>query len=351
MLALCALLSARTAAGDRPAGYDAERPTSAPTEGKATTTLQSGPPSESATSSPAARRALERGLDWLAALAALACLAGGSQLERGPHGEALAGVIEWLLARVDLVEGSPKRGYVSDPGDALSRMHGHGFATLALAEAFAISPASPRGRRIELALLEAVDRIERSQHSTGGWGYEPIGGLLHEGSVTICVVQALRAARNSGIRVDPGVVGRAIDYVRKSQKSDGSFKYSLADERSSVALTAAAVSTLNAAGDYSSPAVSAGFDYLFRELAAREAGAGTPPDWPMYERLYLAQAFWQHEDEAVFARWYDRVLLELLREQNEDGSWASERYGSAYATAMACLVLALPEQLLPIFQR
>jgi hypothetical protein len=41
----------------------------------------------------------------------------------------------------------------------------------------------------------------------------------------------------------------------------------------------------------------------------------------------------------------------VLGAQRDDGSWGDARFGDVYATAMNCLVLAVPEGLLPIFQR
>ena len=335
----------------------------------------------------ATRAAVERALAWLAArqeelphggfppagaekhapvaatsLAALAFMAVGNTPERGPHGARVSAAIEYLLARVDLDPKSPTLGYVSQESDPLSRTHGHGFATLALAEAYAMSPRSALGRRIERALPLAVGLIERAQGSEGGWEYKPYRVVEHENSVTITLVQALRAARNAGIRVDAKVIGRALEYVHKSQKEDGSFRYSLGSDITTVAITAACVATLNAGGEYTGPAVTQGFDYLLRELEARELELerttelrrGSQAKFPCYERLYVAQALWQHPDPAVFDRWFAAERRWLLRTQNEDGSWTSgpeQEYGRVYATAVNALVLAMPDRLLPIFQR
>ena len=46
----------------------------------------------------------------------------------------------------------------------------------------------------------------------------------HEGSVTVCLVQALRGARNSGVRVDGTVIQRAIGYVESLQDETGGFQ-------------------------------------------------------------------------------------------------------------------------------
>ncbi|MBK7645384.1 MAG: hypothetical protein IPJ19_20495 [Planctomycetes bacterium] len=334
----------------------------------------------------AARAALGRALAWLAAqtresdgslpvadadigasvavtaLASLAWMAGGNIPDRGPQGHALGNAVDWLAAHADLSEPSMPSGYISSSSDLVSRMHGHGFATLALAEAWCMSPTTARGKRIESALEAAVHCIEKSQGIEGGWWYQPQKGLNHEGSITIAAVQALRAARNAGVKVDTLVIARATDYVARSQKDDGSFRYALGDEHSSVALTAAALSTLNAAGTYDGKILRNGYDYLVRELAAREkdgvwgAQAADPKDGqhvscPYYERLYLAQAFWQAQDRSLFSTWYGRERTRVLALQDKDGSWTDPRYGKCYATAMNALFLALPDGLLPIFQR
>ena len=65
--------------------------------------------------------------------------------------------------------------------------------------------------------MAAVARIEGSQGDEGGWNYEPYRSLQHEGSVTVALVQALRAAKDAGVRVDPDVVARAVQYVEPSR--------------------------------------------------------------------------------------------------------------------------------------
>lgn len=291
------------------------------------------------------------------ALGALAYMAAGSQLGRGPHGRELGRAVDYLLAQCDRVAGSSRLGYIAAGGDEVSRTHGHGFATLALAEAFSVAPRTPRGRRIEEVLKLAVACIEDSQGLEGGWYYEPVPGLQHEGSVTIALVQALRACKNAGIPVDPDVIAKAVDYVERSQKEDGSFRYALGSDDSSVALTAAALSTLHASGRYHGREILAGYGSIERELAARALDTGQDVlslgavPFPYYERLYLAQAYWQNPDRTVFEAWARAERRELLKQQREDGGWGNSPYGDCYATAVNVLVLSLPDELLPIFQR
>jgi hypothetical protein len=250
----------------------------------------------------AARAALARGLDWLAtaaattpdgslprggaeepapvavtSLAALAWMGGGDGPERGSHGRELAAAIDWIVAHTELDPRSETLGYISEKGDGRSRMHGHGFAALALAQAAALSPKSERGARIERALRAAIGCIEKSQGVEGGWWYDPRKSLEHEGSITICEVQALRAAHNAGFKVDPLTIARALDYLARSQKEDGSFRYALGDERTSLALTAAAIATLNAAGKYEGKVLQEAYGSLFRGSRPGMSGSSDTP--------------------------------------------------------------------------
>lgn len=340
-----------------------------------------GMPRLAAEADVARRAALEHALEWLvaaqgtsadgswpdadarlkapeavAAFGALALMAGGSTPGRGPHGEAVARATDYLLGRVHLDAAAEERGFIGSLNASDSRMHGHGLATLALAEAYATSPTTRRGRRLADALPLAVALIERSQGAEGGWWYEPHRVASHEGSVTITLVQALRSARNAGIRVDPGVIARAEDYVVRSQAPDGSFRYTLGSPMTTVALTAAAIGTLNAAGRYDDSIVQRAVDAIWRGLETREVdGTAARPSHPFYERFYLSQAFWHLADPAHFERWYERELERVLGRQADDGSWSAEEvgsgYGTAYATAINALFLAIPDGLLPIFQR
>jgi hypothetical protein len=343
--------------------------------GGARPALQTPPALQHATlTTPATERAVEAGLSYLAtlqarsgdgsfsipdvdrrdyaplgvaALCTLAFLAAGSAPDRGPHGEVVSRALEYLLLHTDLARESPQRGYISVQGDEASKNHGHGYATLVLAEAYGMSSGS---ERIRSALVAAVERIEKSQGAEGGWGYWPRPTPDHEGSVTICLVQALRAARDAGIQVDAEVIRRAEDYVRRLQTDEGLFRYTLGDKRASVALTAAGIATLNAAGRYDDRAIQSGVDAIWSGLLLR-AERGEQADFPEYERLYLAQAFWQLSDTSHFVRWFADERERILRTQEADGSWKGSRFGSAYHTAVNCLVLSLPDAVLPIFQR
>lgn len=282
------------------------------------------------------------------ALGSLAILASGSTPSRGPHAHTLRRTLTFLVDHCD------ESGHFTAEGDVTSRMHGQGFATLALAEAYGMSGEEAELPGLPEALERAVRLCEGSQSSVGGWMYEPVKSSEHEGSVTICIVQALRSARDAGLKVDAGVIANAVGYVRKSQKADGSFRYMLGSTRSSYALTAAAISTLNATGEYDSHRIDQGLDFMLRfengEVAEPFVEQEDP--WPEYTRLYAAQAYAHYRDPRRFEAWFPREASRCLDEQDpETGAWTNHDYGALYATAMQLLFLQVPRGYLPAFQR
>ncbi|MEM9382371.1 MAG: prenyltransferase/squalene oxidase repeat-containing protein [Planctomycetota bacterium] len=350
-------------------------------------------------------KSIERGLRWLASrqtardgsvevgdaepgqraplavtsLAALAWMSGGSTPTRGEYQQNVRRAIEYLLACTHR-SADEYPGYIQDRGDPISRTHGHGLATLALAQAYTVSPSTALGRRIGETLKLAVQRIVVSQGSEGGWEYHPYRSIQHEGSVTVSLVQALRAANDVGVRVDPEVIDRAVDYIRRIQVMEvpessadgeapsaraqlGGFRYGLDDPKTSIALTAAGLTTLQATGVYTGPRIDEGYDFIWRQLAIRaEDGTLATDGFPYYERFYLSQALWQHRDTSHYRRWAEPIMRELVASQADSGSWDDvrygpkgrkfiNRYGAAYATSCNVLFLALPDDTLPLFHR
>ncbi|MEZ5989165.1 MAG: prenyltransferase/squalene oxidase repeat-containing protein [Planctomycetota bacterium] len=292
------------------------------------------------------------------ALSVLALLSAGEVPGRTAHGLAVERGIRYLIDKQDQ-SGGPRDGYLFFDQDRYSNMHGHGYAALALSQALGMLSNDPDRAlvtrdEVKDALTRAVKLIEHSQEQeTGGWSYDP-SPTDHEGSMTICMVQALRAAKDAGIEVDAAVIARAVRYVERSQKPDGSFRYKLGSADSSVALTAAAVATLEAAGDWDDPVLTKGKAWLVDHGldAAGRLRRGPSPRFPWYERLYLAQALFFDRDIGPYRRWFTHLVADLARVRDPATDlWSSEQYSEAYATAMSVLVLSMPLQYLPVHQR
>jgi hypothetical protein len=222
-------------------------------------------------------------------------------------------------------------------------MYGHGFATLFLAECNGMS------KRPELRdkLASAVKLIVTIQNKDGGWRYYP-QPLDADISVTICQVMALRAARNAGLSVPNETIDRCIDYVKRSQNDDGGFRYMLQAGESGFARTAAGVVAFYSAGIYEGPEITAGLDYLMQFCP--EKNSKRREGYYYYGHYYAVQAMW-HAGGERWRRWYPAIRDQLMERQEENGSWLSPNICPEYATAMACIVLQMPENHLPIFQR
>jgi hypothetical protein len=65
--------------------------------------------------------------------------------------------------------------------------------------------------------------IIEAQNAEGGWRYQPVPRDA-DLSVTICQIDALRAARNARLFVPTKTVDACTRYVRQSQNPDGGFR-------------------------------------------------------------------------------------------------------------------------------
>ena len=177
------------------------------------------------------------------------------------------------------------------------------------------------------------------------------------------------------------MIERAVDYIRRIQVMEvpesaedgeqktsaraqlGGFRYGLDDPKTSIALTAAGLTTLQATGVYSGPRIDEGYDFIWRQLAIRaEDGTLATDGFPYYERFYLSQALWHHRDTSHYRRWAEPIMRALVASQSDSGSWDDvrygpqgrkfiNRYGASYATSCNVLCLALPDDTLPLFHR
>ena len=276
-------------------------------------------------------------------LVGLAFLAGGYTERSGPtaYTSALRRSTEALLTYQE------PSGYFKD---GRSRMYGHGFATLYLAELYGMLGSDEK--RLQDALRRALRVIERSQGKDGGWDYQPLGGErtgASDTSITVCQTMALRAARNLGIAVDKGVVNAARRYIEGAQNPDGGFRYrseerTFFEDGSDFPRSAAGVCILYSLGEYNSEEIRRGFEYLRRNYWSGNR-------FPYYAQYYCAQAMFQAGGR-YWKEYFPRMRDRFLREQHRDGGWrAGRRENDVQATAMALILLQLPYRLLPIHER
>ena len=339
-------------------------------------TAETDEPSAERDLPPAVRRAIDLGVNYLVenqredgswgnkgrvgtypgamtALAGLALVAGGSLPESGPHAANVRRAVEYLLNHADA-----ETGLIG--GEESGRpLFGHGFAMLFLAQVYGSEGDLQLRQRIGRVLAKAVEFTRNAQSADGGWYYEP-DKSQDEGAVTVTQMQGLRACADAGIAVPADVVKRGTDYIIRSANADGGIAYRASEPKtedgvpdyvrpSRPPITCAAVVTLYSAGMYDSELAKKAFDYASRSVSPRGAsvvGAGHY----FYAHLYLSQAMYFRGGDDWRA-YFPQVRDWLLSVQRPDGSWEGDFFGTTYGTAVALLILQLPDGALPSVQR
>jgi hypothetical protein len=290
------------------------------------------------------QRSHEQGHPGVTAFAGLAFLAAGHVPGRGSHASVVENAVDYLLA---CAEG---HDYMVDGG---SRMYGHAFATLFLSQVHGMT--LHRREEVYNQLRGSVAHIVRSQNRHGAWRYFP-GSEEADISVTVCQVQALRAAKNVGVQVPKVVIDRVIQYVDDSRIRSGThacaFYYKIygraAHTKTSFAINAAAVTTLHSSGVYDPRRYKGAIEYL------SDSYDGMVRDDPehfayWYGNYYAIQAM-RMEGGQAYKKYWNRISKDLLKLQQPDGRWRnSVGPGDAFSTAVACIILSAPLGYLPIF--
>ncbi|HEX2747561.1 MAG TPA: squalene--hopene cyclase [Verrucomicrobiales bacterium] len=300
----------------------------------------------------------ERGLEWLAqkqaddgawkdgnqgagvnGLCLMAFLASGEDPNFGRWAQVVRKAVRNIVGSQD-----EKTGYLP------SSMYHHGFAMLALAEAYGAvdetllwQGTEKKTRSLAETLNLAIGCASTSQKKNrwGGWRYSP-DASDSDTSVTGAMLMGLLACRNAGMDVPDETLNAALEYMRRSTGRDGSVAYSggiggmgESMNRSCIATLVAAVSKQKDEQKFA-----ATLKHITTRLEHREGS------YPEYFRYYMAQALFQGDYEA-WKKWNAMTVRQLHETQAEDGGFSN----SSYSTAMSLLALALNYRFLPIYER
>jgi hypothetical protein len=234
-----------------------------------------------------------------------------------------------------------------------SSMYHHGFAMLALAEAYGAvddrnlysSGESKRrsiGQALELAVRAAV--TSQKKNSLGAWRYSP-DSTDADTSVSGAVLMGLLAARNAGIEVPDDSIDKAINYYSKMTSQAGMVGYSggFGGFDESVARISIATLVYSVARRKDLPQFKATLGNLTQKLEQ------TAQNYPEYGRYYQAQALFQGDVQA-WEKWNKLLVKQLKASQAADGSFPSQ-FGAPVGTSLSLLALALNYRFLPIYER
>ena len=325
-----------------------------------------GPDAAASGKDPEVRRAVDRGLDWLAgrqsrvgrwtgnsgryptaitAMAAIALLSEGSTTTQGKYAANVRRAVDYLVNR------SRANGLIGDPGQDDRYTYGHGFSMLFLSQVLGEEEDVERRRELIDVLTRAVVFTGRAQTDAGGWGYVSArdGQGFDEGSTTITQVQGLRGCRNAGIPVPKEIIDKAIQYIRKCSLDEGrgGVQYNSRGGGGRPAISAAAIACLYNAGEYDNQYIPNLIKYCEKNLAnISNRGFG---HWH-YAHYYYAQVRYR-EGGKSWETYRDKICLRILEEATPDGSWTQGYIGPVYTTAINLTILQLENGALPIYQQ
>ncbi len=279
----------------------------------------------------------------VAALATMAFLSTGEDPNFGKYARNVRAALRFIIRKQN------NTGYV--PGN----MYVHGFAMLALSEAYGAvdddmlwdgSKKKKRsiGEALELAVKLAVS--SQKKNPSKGWRYSPNDNSA-DTSVVGAVLMGLLAARNAGVDVPDSTIDGALKYMKQmTSAKTGNVNYSGmgglggSGARSAIACLVFAIGKRKHWKDFE------GTTKFLRD--SLEASA--QQNWPYYERYYKAQALFQ-ADYKAWQQW-NRNTVRLLRTmQADNGCIGNSAHGRAYSTSMSLLALALNYRFLPIYER
>jgi squalene cyclase len=300
------------------------------------------------------KKATARALEWLAArqnadgswstdrfphntavtsFALLAFMSQGHLPNQGLYGPEVTRGCRFLLAS------AREDGYLV--GARGGNMYCHAMATLAIAELWGMTGDD----QIKPVLTKAIDLIIRCQSPRGGWRYDPIPNA-QDISVTIMQVMALRAAKNGGLAVPDQTMNKAITYIKSLYHApSGGFCYERNTDPPGFSRSAAGICVLQLCGQYEAKEIPKAVDYLKRHREMQQHY------W--YGHYYAAHALHQVGGKD-WEDWYAKERSLLLTRQDSNGSWSTlnpDGVGPAYQTAIAVIILSVPADYLPIFQR
>jgi hypothetical protein len=310
----------------------------------------------------AQKAAVKKGLAWLAkrqasgnfqqngysnhagisSLCGLAFMQAGNLPNRGEYGKEVQNVLDYVLANCT------RSGLITSDNSS-GPMYGHGFATLFLGEVYGMTG----NEDVKEKLQRAVQLIQKTQNPEGGWRYQP-QPYDADISVTICQVMALRAARDAGLKVEADVMEKSIEYVKRCQNfnngGDGGFNYMAGQGAggSGFPRSAAGVAALyyaDASKGKKLDNITKGLEYLKQFTPGR--GNSRNDGHYFYGHYYAVQANFLAGGE-YWSNWYPAIRDELIKSQSQDGSWSGD-FSEDYATAMALIILQMPNRYLPVY--
>lgn len=275
-------------------------------------------------------------------MAMMAFLASGEDPNFGKYSLQIRKALRSLIRSQDA-----STGYMGDS------MYQHGFAMLALAEAYGAvdeadlwdgqsgSKQRSVGEALELAVRCAITSQSKNPHQA--WRYSP-SARDADTSVSGAILMGLLAARNAGIEVPDSAIDKAIGYFTSMTGDSGVVGYSggMGGFGQSIARSSITCLVYSIAKRKDLSQFEATKKYITKNMDEQS-------HYAEYARYYEAQALFQADLE-TWEKWNRSLIRQLKATQAADGSFSGQ-FGKATSTSLNLLALALNYRFLPIYER
>ncbi len=288
-------------------------------------------------------------------MAMMVLLASGEDPNHGAYATNIRRALRSIIRSQDQSTGF----YGGNAGMGHSSMYQHGFAMLAMAEAYGTvddrrlwseeegnGKGLSTGASLELAVKLAV--TSGKKNPVGAWRYSP-DATDHDTSVSGAILMGLLGARNAGIEVPDATIDRAIDYFASMTGPDGRIGYASpgggSDATTSIGTLVMAIARRKEMPQFAKAADA---------IKQSSQGGRNDGGYPNYTRYYRAQALFQADVDAWKA-WNSQLVSELKAQRRPDGglvAGANGMDGGEFAgTSLSLLALAVNFRFLPIYER
>ncbi len=289
------------------------------------------------------------------AVATMALIQAGHTPTKGKYQAAVQRGLDFILRRV---EESPQEGLAvtSTTGTQIQRKLGPYIDTFLtstlLAEIDGEMRLAKSNERVRLALQKCVNKIENNQQSDGSWnlagGWAPILG-------TAMASRSLFEAKQKGLDVDGEVLARVDDYTKASAKSSvvgpgvagGRGGFAADASSAGVALYKGAqvleqLSRTEEDRKRNAEEIAAVSGQLSNARFVR--GFGSMGGEEFFSYLNISDSL-HRTGGKEWREWNGKIKTQLVRLQNEDGSWAGHHCitGRVAVTSAAILTVLVDQ--------
>ena len=333
-------------------------------------------------------------------VAGVAMLMEGSSLREGKYSDQIQKAVNWFLNPARL-QANGLLGNINNQSEASRYMYGHGFGTMFLSSVYGEEEDKEQRKKLEAIITKAIDFTAKSQTSKkhrlaegktvdiGGWGYTSAadvgGGGFDEGSCTVPQIQALRAARNAGIKVPKETIDKADAYLDACTTPDGGIVYNYTGGAAvgggRPPLTAAALACGLGTGKFTEairimtgknppkgadrPSIVRWFEFCKKNIPIGKGRVGHEE----YQMYYFAQGMYALGDDRyaqlfpgepkethlTWTKFKEALFPVILDSQDKaTGGWTGSGgygIGPTFVTAINLCILQLEKGILPIYQR